>query len=62
MEDYEFELSETPNCNMKEIELIEGNIKYKWQIELINKYLNISLYNNTKNMKEKYIYLISSII
>ena len=48
MDEYDLELlSETPDCNMKEIELKEGNNKYKCKIELKNKYLKISVYNNT---------------
>ena len=43
MDEYEL-LSETPTVNIKEIELMEGNNKYKCQIELINKYLQISIY------------------
>ena len=43
MDEYEL-ISETPTVNIKEIELMEGNNKYKCQIELINKYLQISIY------------------
>ena len=42
-------LGETPNDNIKEIELIEGNIKYKCEIKIKNDhgdYLDISVYNN----------------
>ena len=47
MDEFDLELlSETPDCNMKEIELKEGNNKYKCKIELKNKYLKISVYNN----------------
>ena len=43
-------LGETPNDNIKEIELIEGNIKYKCEIKKekydLGDYLDISVYNN----------------
>ena len=43
----EVEIGETPNNNnIKEIELIEGNIKYKCEIQKDNNYLHISIYNN----------------
>ena len=49
MEEVEI-LGETPNDNMKEIELIEGNIKYKCEIKKEKDdhvdYLDISVYNN----------------
>ena len=38
MEEVEL-LGETPNDNIKEIELIEGNIKYKCEIQKDNNYL-----------------------
>ena len=41
----EVELGETPNDNIKEIELIEGNIKYKCEIQKDDDKLNISVYN-----------------
>ena len=44
------EIGETPNDNIKEIELIEGNIKYKCEIKKekddLGDYLDISIYNN----------------
>ena len=49
MEEVEI-LGETPNDNIKEIELIEGNIKYKCEIkkekDALGDYLDISVYNN----------------
>ena len=49
MEEVEI-LGETPNDNIKEIELIEGNIKYKCEIkkekDVLGDYLDISVYNN----------------
>ena len=46
----EVEIGETPNDNIKEIELIEGNIKYKCEIKKekddLGDYLDISIYNN----------------
>ena len=49
MEEVEI-LGETPNDNIKEIELIEGNIKYKCEIQkekdVYGDYLDISVYNN----------------
>ena len=49
MEEVEI-LGETPNDNLKEIELIEGNIKYKCEIkkekDALGDYLDISVYNN----------------
>ena len=49
MEEVEI-LGETPNDNIKEIELIEGNIKYKCEIKKekddLGDYLDISVYNN----------------
>ena len=43
-------LGETSNDNIKEIELIEGNIKYKCEIkkekDFLGDYLDISVYNN----------------
>ena len=49
MEEVEL-LGETPNDNIKEIELIEGNIKYKCEIkkekDVHGDYLDISVYNN----------------
>ena len=40
----EVEIGETPNANIKEIELIRDDIKYKTQIEINKQYLNIFLY------------------
>ena len=37
---------ETPKDDIKELELFEGNIKYKCEIKKDNDYLNISIYNN----------------
>ena len=49
MEEVEM-LGETPNDNIKQIELIEGNIKYKIEIKKekddLGDYLDISVYNN----------------
>ena len=49
MEEVEI-LGETPNDNIKEIELIEGNIKYKCEIKKEKDdhgdYLDIYVYNN----------------
>ena len=49
MEEVEIQ-GETPNDNIKEIELIEGNIKYKIEIKKekddLGDYLDISVYNN----------------
>ena len=49
MEEVEI-LGETPNDNLKEIELIKGNIKYKIEIKKekddLGDYLDISVYNN----------------
>ena len=49
MEEVEL-LGETSNDNLKEIELIEGNIKYKCEIQKEKDehgdYLDISVYNN----------------
>ena len=47
----EVEIGETPNDNIKEIELILENIKYKCEIQKMEKddhvdYLDISVYNN----------------
>ena len=49
MEEVEIQ-GETPNDNIKEIQLIEGNIKYKIEIKKekddLGDYLDISVYNN----------------
>ena len=49
MEEAEIQ-GETPNDNIKEIELIEENIKYKCEIKKekdhLGDYLDISIYNN----------------
>ena len=49
MEEVEI-LGETPNDNIKEMELIEGNTKYKCEIKKekddLGDYLDISVYNN----------------
>ena len=46
----EVEIGETPNDNLKEIELILENIKYKCEIkkekDVLGDYLDISVYNN----------------
>ena len=42
----EVELGETPNDNLKEIELISENIKYKCEIQKDDDKLHISVYNN----------------
>ena len=42
----EVEIGETPNDSLKEIELIEGNIKYKCEIQKDDDKLHISVYNN----------------
>ena len=44
----EVEIGDTPINEIKKIELIEGNIKYKCQIQKDNDYLDISIYNNNK--------------
>ena len=46
----EFEISETENLDIKEIELYEGNNKYNCIIEKLKDYLNISVSN--KNIKK----------
>ena len=56
-------LGETPNDNIKEIELIEGNIKYKCEIKKekddLGDYLDISVYNNKIKYKGRiHIYYI----
>ena len=54
MEEVEI-LGETQNDNIKEIELIEGNIKYKCEIKKEKDdhgdYLDIYAYNNKKKYK-----------
>ena len=52
----EIEIGETPNDNLKEIELILKNIKYKCEIRKTEKdghvdYLDISVYNNKLKYK-----------
>ena len=42
----EVEIGETPNDYLKEIELIEGNIKYRCEIQKDDDKLHISVYNN----------------
>ena len=42
----EVEIGETPNNYLKEIELIEGNIKYRCEIQKDDDKLYISVYNN----------------
>ena len=46
----EVEIGETPNDNLKEIELILENIEYKCEIkkekDVLGDYLDISVYNN----------------
>ena len=46
----EVEIGETPSDNLKEIEIIEGNIKYECEIKKekddLGDYLDISVYNN----------------
>ena len=59
----EVEIGETPNDNLKEIELIEGNIKYKCEIQkekdVLGDYLDISVYNNKIKYKGRiHIYYI----
>ena len=55
----EVEIGETPNDNLKEIELIEGNIKYKCEIQKDDDKLNISVYNNKIKIEgEIHIYYI----
>ena len=46
----EFEISETENLDINEIELYEGNNKYNCIIEKLKDYLNISVSN--KNIKK----------
>ena len=64
MEEVEI-LGETPNDNLKGIELIEGNIKYICEIkkekDVYGDYLDISVYNNKIKYKELYIYIIFKI-
>ena len=62
MEEVEI-LGETPNDNIKEIELIERNIKYKCEIKKekddLGDYLDISVYNNKIKYKGRiHIYYI----
>ena len=47
----EVEIGDTPYDNLKEIEIKEGDIKYKCEIQKDNDYLNISVYN--KKIKYK---------
>ena len=59
----EVEIGETPSDNLKEIELIEGNIKYKCEIkkekDVLGDYLDISVYNNKIKYKGRiHIYYI----
>ena len=42
----EVEIGEKPNNKIKEIELIDGNIKYISQIQIEQEYLDISIYND----------------
>ena len=42
----EVELGETPGNNIKEVELIEKDIKYISQIQIDKQYLDISIYND----------------
>ena len=64
MEEIEIQ-GETPNDNIKEIELIEGNIKYKCEIkkekDVYGDYLDISVYNNKIKYKGRiHIYKIKN--
>ena len=55
----EVEIGETPRDNLKEIELIEGNIKFKCEIQKDDDKLNISVYNNKIKIEgEIHIYYI----
>ena len=61
----EVEIGETLNDNIKEIELIEGNIKYKCEIKKekddLGDYLDISAYNNKIKYKGRiHIYKIQN--
>ena len=47
----EVEIGETPNNYIKEIELMDGNIKYKCQMQVNNEFLDISISNH--NIKYK---------
>ena len=47
----EVELGETPNDNLKEIELIFENIKYRCEIQKDHDKLLISVYNNKTKYK-----------
>ena len=49
----EVEIGEKPNNKIKEIELIDGNIKYISQIQIDQEYLDISIYNNIIKYKGK---------
>ena len=42
----EVEIGETPNNYIKEIELMDGNIKYKCQMQVNNEFLDISISNH----------------
>ena len=42
----EVEIGETPGNNIKEVELIEKDIKYITQIQIDKQYLDISIYND----------------
>ena len=55
----EVEIGETPNNNIKEVELIEGNIKYITQIQIDKQYLDISISNDNIIKYEGKIHIIN---
>ena len=42
----EYEIGETPNIDIKEIEINEGDNKYKCQIQIIKDFIQVILYSN----------------
>ena len=55
----EVELGETPGNNIKEVELIEKDIKYISQIQIDKQYLDISIYNDNKIKYKGKIHIIN---
>ena len=55
----EVEIGEKPNANIKEIELIRDDIKYKTQIEINKQYLNIFLYESNIIKHKGHIHIIN---
>jgi len=55
----EVELGETPEDNIKQIEIIEENNNYKLQFEIIDQYLHVYIYDNNIIKYKGYIHIVN---